>query len=945
MRFDAITNALSGNEGAYASPLPAALNALCGYVDLGWFAALLGWTLVLLMWWNISRQDAVPAWRWLPWSAAAGLAMALIALFDLTQARLGSSIREAYLLGDRVMTFIFLATVSAWWMQFGRDAGRGVRIACYIAAVPPLILYGWFISFPVRLATYLPLVGWLMVALSLGASIPWCFMRSADRWSRGVMLLLVLAPLVSSVGPLSRRFLFMSERFSGLTPLGGCSAVLQALTAFLALGILLRRAWIAQPVDSRRALWREARPFLGGALACVGLGLFSAWWIGERQIVGARERALDQAGLAATQINPEIIAAMLQPAFRLDRIQPQARPAYPPTRLAYSEFLAAGGDAAAKQALLQIGRASRTMMHLRFVTLRDGWLVGMAGYTAPFAGSLANYFGGTSLDPMIPAGKWSSGYVLLARQATAEDLLAWSRKTEWLEGPLYTPVFSSMAVFARAPVTTDGGRMLGWLEFTYISDAFMAGAVQARAAPLLGSILGVMLTVLWFVQRREARRRESALVEAAAAAAANRLKTEFLAKVSHELRTPLQSILGYGQMVGRHVASAAGQAHLAAQQQHGELMLRLVNDLLDLTAIEAGGFRLVEKPMDLAQTVAAAVDSLRVRAEEKGLHLACQLDIDRPAWVIGDEQRLRQIVLNLTGNAVKFTEHGKVSVTLARLEAGAAGDLFAVTVADTGPGITPADQARLFQPFSRLETSSAHDGAGLGLALTSALCHRAGGTLTVSSAGPGGATFCATFRAQPCAAPDASDRQPFDSLQGCRILVADDNRLVRELFTAYLTEAGANCEQAVDGRQALARAATGNFDAMVLDLAMPHLNGFEVVRHLRATGQTQLLVVGVSAHASSADQASARAAGMDACLAKPVKLSELSAALSRRVIPLPMDRAARMHSQLEKLFLAEAPSQASAVAEALVRRDWVLFKERVRYPNSTPQKQRGCRGR
>lgn len=935
MRYNAVLDILKGDEGAYASHVPAWLNFLCSYVDFVWFVALLGWILVLLWWWNISRRTAPPAWGWLPWSAGAGLAMAIIAFVDLTSSRLGSSSRETYIAGDRAMTLVFLVTVAGWWVQAGRQGtGRAVRTSYFAAAVLPLPLLIWFFSLPPSHSLELPMIGWLMLALSVTAVLPWLCMRSANPWSRAAIMLAGWLPLVSTVGPLSRRILFMGERFSTVTPLGCVAAGMQALVAFLALAGIVRATLANRSGDERSRLWLEVRPFLAAGLACISLGLLVAAWIGGRQLESARERVLDHAALAAAQVDPGIIAAMLGPPFRLDKLWAGGRRYYPPTRLAYSKFLAQGGEAAAKQMFLPMARASRTMTHLRFITLRGGWLVGTVGYTAPFMGSLADAFGGTSLNPATPVTRWSTGYVLLARQPSGDDLVAWSRKSEWLEGPVCTPVFSSPVVFARAPVLTREGRMLGWLEFTYMADAFLAGVVQARVAPFVGSILGLMLTALLFVQRRDARRREAALLEAAVAAEASRAKTDFLAKVSHELRTPLQSLLGYGELIGQHVATDAGRTHLAAQRAHGELMLRLVNDLLDLTAIEAGAFRFVLKPVDIAGLVAEVVASLRPAAEAKGLALNCTIRPEVPAWVQADAQRLRQIVINLAGNAVKFAERGDVEVTLSVKAADASGCRLELAVRDNGPGISAADQARLFQPFSRLAATSGQEGAGLGLALTQALCRSAAGSLTVESDGRSGACFRAVLLMQPCRPPEVTaegEAKSFASLQGLKILVADDNILVRELFVTHLRELGAACETANDGEAALACAGRGEHDVLVLDLSMPRMDGLEVARRLRASGLRTLRIVGVSAHATPAMGTQAREAGMDAFLMKPVQLAELTAAISTQPGALTADRNAIIKARLAGLFRNEVEAQASAVSAALERRDWVELQARVHY--------------
>ena len=302
---------------------------------------------------------------------------------------------------------------------------------------------------------------------------------------------------------------------------------------------------------------------------------------------------------------------------------------------------------------------------------------------------------------------------------------------------------------------------------------------------------------------------------------------DFLALVCHELRTPLQTILGQGELLQRDATDADARARLAAIGQQGALMLRLVNDLLDWRAIAGGEFRLVARPVDLGALVAQTVASCRPAAAAKGLALDCHAAADAPGWVRLDGDRVRQVLLNLLGNAIKFTVRGRIDV---RLTAGASGRGAALEVVDSGPGIAPAEQARIFRPFVRLERTASAEGAGLGLALAARLCRRLGGALAVTSDGRSGATFTAQFAAPACAAPveTVAPRAPA-TLHGRRVLIADDNPLVRELYAAHLGRLGACCETVADGERAAARAGSGDFAAVVLDLSMPGLDGYEVM--------------------------------------------------------------------------------------------------------------------
>ena len=295
-------------------------------------------------------------------------------------------------------------------------------------------------------------------------------------------------------------------------------------------------------------------------------------------------------------------------------------------------------------------------------------------------------------------------------------------------------------------------------------------------------------------------------------------------------------------------------------------------------------------------------------------------------------------MLNLAGNAVKYTEQGRIDVALrvvAREADGAC--LVEFSVRDTGPGVPLADQPKLFQAFSRLDLTAKKEGTGLGLALTAALCRANGGALTLASDGRTGAQFCARLRVRPSAAPAPDPRaaEAFSSLRGRRVLVADDNPLVRDLFVAWLAELGAVCEVADHGEAALALALRHTFDAAILDLAMPRLDGLAVTRRLRALGHSWR-IVGVSAHASGHDRAQALAAGMDAFLTKPVDLPTLAAALITTPTPaLPATKRERIRAQLIERFRAEVAGNAADVRDALARRDWPALHQRAHYLKSS----------
>lgn len=360
-------------------------------------------------------------------------------------------------------------------------------------------------------------------------------------------------------------------------------------------------------------------------------------------------------------------------------------------------------------------------------------------------------------------------------------------------------------------------------------------------------------------------------------------------------------------------------------------MLRLVNDLLDLSAIQAGAFRLIEKPTALVELVTQTVESLRPRAESKGLEVMLAIEPAVPSWAMIDGGRVRQVLLNLVGNAIKFTDRGRVEVLLAR---GPGERDVTLTVRDTGPGIAPADINRLFRSFERLDATAAKEGTGLGLALSAALCRGMNGNISVESELGAGATFTAQFRAPACEAllPSGSSAG-LPPLTGRRILLADDNALVRELFIASLSEAGATCVAVEDGVRAIAAAAMEEFDAVVLDLAMPRLGGVETARQLRAAHGRNLRIIGLSAHAGQTEREDALGAGMDAFLVKPINLDDLVIALAPTAPRNHTVETGRMEllERLRVQFRGAASAEGAALLAAITAGDHEAARARAHH--------------
>ena len=397
----------------------------------------------------------------------------------------------------------------------------------------------------------------------------------------------------------------------------------------------------------------------------------------------------------------------------------------------------------------------------------------------------------------------------------------------------------------------------------------------------------------------EERRIARSLSEAKRAAEeASLAKSDFLANMSHEIRTPLTAILGYGELLTAHTTDPDNLACIDAIRRNGKHLVEIINDILDLSKIEAGMLRTEFVRISPGGVLRDVVDSLRVRAAEKGLTLDLSYDGPVPATIESDPTRLRQILLNLLSNAIKFTEQGGVRV-VARLLAEQR--LFEVEVIDTGIGINPQQQLALFAPFTQADGSITrrYGGTGLGLAISKRLVELLGGTISVKSVERQGSTFQFTLAtgsledvplARDAASPPPLPLPPLSRLTGRYILIVDDRRDMRYLIQTYLEEAGATVASASDGAMAVESVrdtmARGKpFDAIVLDMQMPVMDGFQAAPRLRAVGHTGRIIA-LTANAMKGDQERCLAAGCDEYLAKPVDRLRLLYLLAHGERPL-----------------------------------------------------------
>ncbi len=385
------------------------------------------------------------------------------------------------------------------------------------------------------------------------------------------------------------------------------------------------------------------------------------------------------------------------------------------------------------------------------------------------------------------------------------------------------------------------------------------------------------------------KRAEEALRQAVhAAEAANRAKTEFLAHMSHEIRTPLNGILGLTELVLDADPRHDQREYLELVRSSADSLLVILNDLLDLSKIEAGKLDLEHVPFALRPTLDDALLPFALQARGKGLALTCRVEDAVPDSLVGDPNRLRQILVNLVGNAIKFTDAGGVDVRVELLadDAGRVGLRF--TVRDTGIGIPAEKQARIFQSFEQADSSTTrrYGGTGLGLTIAGRLAAMMGGQIGVQSAPGKGSTFYFTVRFdrgadRPAPAAPAAAPSP-DGPQRLRVLVAEDHEVNQLLARRLLERRGHTVTVVGDGRQALDALDRGGFDVALLDVQMPELDGLTVATRLRererGTGR-RLPVLALTAYSMKGDRERCLAAGMDGYLSKPIRAAELYAAL------------------------------------------------------------------
>lgn len=393
----------------------------------------------------------------------------------------------------------------------------------------------------------------------------------------------------------------------------------------------------------------------------------------------------------------------------------------------------------------------------------------------------------------------------------------------------------------------------------------------------------------------ERKRIEDELKQAREAAdAANQAKSEFLANMSHEIRTPLAGILGYAEMLIHYCKTDEERRDYGGKiKRNADNLTELINDILDLSKVEAGALKVEQIKFAPLSELESVISLLEGQALEKGIALETTLERPLPEKIVSDPKRLRQVLINTLGNAIKFTEQGKVSLTVS-MDRASAKPLLCFTVKDTGCGIDPQAHQKLFQPFVQADSSTTrkYGGTGLGLVLSRRLARAMGGDLILAESNLGkGSTFIFTI-------DPGTDKQDKSSpwpdltqesythlrLEGVRVLLAEDHADNEELVTKILTRAGAKVDVARNGAEAVALARSEKFDVVLMDIQMPVMDGYAATRQLREEN-FGAPIIALTAHAMVEERERCAKAGFSAFLTKPLDVNALLLTVSRFASP------------------------------------------------------------